>query len=173
VDAGGAEVKFSGSEQAIRFAYNISNRSIVQSPKLEPGISGSKQGLTPHDLHAQAAIIMARLKRLNDPQQAAVRAMHAPWGVEKQVSLDYLTEYLWPTNQGRFASRHDFALSLIFACKKDEETSLRKLAKRLTISYRMARGYREAAAKAHADLYIAAVYALDSLLFDLIDKETE
>jgi hypothetical protein len=173
VDAGGAEVKFSGSEQAIRFAYNISNRSIVQSPKLEPGISGSKQGLSPHDLHAQAAIILARLKRLSDPHQAAVRAMHAPGGPEKAVSLEYLTEYLWPTHQGRFANKHDFAMSLIFACRKEEETSLRKLAQKLTISYRMARGYRETAAKAHADLYTSAIFALDDLLFDLINKDPE
>lgn len=98
-------MKFQGAEQALRFSYNMADREIISKPKLEPGInSTSQEGLSPHELHAQAALIQQALSRLPILEQSAVRAFLAPEPESSQATLQAVEE-LWPRVQGRVPSK--------------------------------------------------------------------
>lgn len=60
---------FGSADHALRWAYETSSRPIVKLSSIN-GMRGSQSSisdLTPHDRHAQAALILGMVERLDDP----------------------------------------------------------------------------------------------------------
>lgn len=157
-------MKFAGPEQAVRFAYRMSQQEILAKPSSGNmgGRDTSEEGLSPHDLHAQGAMILQALERLPSAERSAIKAFYAK-GSERleaiaEVVVSLLPLTVIPTKQAAFDSLHAWM-------KGDFNSSVHKVARDHYVSFRQARKWRDAIASAYMKPYLRAVGMLDEALF--------
>lgn len=155
---------FAGAEQAVRFAYNISARSIMSRPTYDSDPGGTREGLSPHELHAQAAMIFAAVERLPVTEQAAVKALLAPPG-ERDVARVVFADAVWPKVKEAFGSYEQWSRAVRCATLRSREAGIRSLAKEAGISYRKARALVWSAIRTHTLVYLRGIGLLEDLLF--------
>lgn len=154
-------MKFTGSEQAIRFAYNMSDRGIMSKLDLTKA-GGSEQGMSPQELHAQGALILKAIERLPTGPRYALVSMLAPMHHGKIGACLELADYLWPVLSGAFPGQGVLAEALLVWCRGK---TVRWLAQTKGVSYRQAHAWKDLAGKKHNELYLHAVGRMDEILF--------
>ena len=154
-------MKFTGSEQAVRFAFNMSDRGIMSKLDLTKA-GGSEQGLTPQELHAQGALILKSLDRLPTGPRNAMLAMLAPLTRGKIGACLELADYLWPVLSHSFPNQGVLAEALLVWCRG---RTVRWLMETKRVSYRQAHTWKDLAGKKHHELYLHGVGRLDEILF--------
>lgn len=150
-------MNFTGPEHAIRFAYNMTQREIIARPNLT-GERGNGQGLGPHDLHAQAAMILAAFSRAPEHLRDAVNVMLAPRKSRAFIDGVARVAYrLHPT-----LSAHGDLTQVAKALGSLRGGSIRSLGASTGLSFRAARELRIATSRAHGDLYLRGVAWLET-----------
>jgi hypothetical protein len=84
---------------------------------------------------------------------------------EKAQAVQLLAAELWPQVQNSFERREHFAMALAYSMGRLGHRGLRSLARRLGVSYRAARAYRDLALRAHGHPYLRGVCMLEDALF--------
>lgn len=155
-------MKFRGAEQAIRFAYNISERAVAARPSYGQR-SASIEGLSPFELHAQGAMIMAAVDRLSPQDRGAIVMLLGPTQGARAVAALEVVHSLQHDTEGSFASRAE--LLAFISGTFVHRLSVRGVAAHVGCSYRKARDLRNVLRKAHASLYVRAIELLEADLF--------
>lgn len=153
---------FAGAEQAVRFAYQMQGREILARPNMTGEPRGGNDGLGPHDLHAQGALILQAVNRLPDTERYALMAVLTP-GAEGEFACTMLTHILAPQLQER-VPRESAVLDCIKSWARWRPT-VRAIAAEHQVSYRQANKWRRAVSDAHSKLYLRAVQLLEDDLF--------
>ncbi len=154
-------MKFRSVEQAIRFAYNIMERS--EYTKSDPmKIRGtSSEDLSPMDLHAQAAMIESMVCKLHPAERDAVLAMYAR-GRARTDAIRGLADYLLPGLKDLMGIRE---LQIVLMHWSTKRPSIRKIAEGTGVSYRRVCSWRTAALRAWMPLQVRAVGRLHAKMF--------
>lgn len=154
-------MKFTGSEQAIRFAYNMSDRGIMSKLDLTKA-GGSEQGMSPQELHAQGALILKAMDRLPPALRWALVSMIAPPHQGQVDACLQLADYLWPTMSNSFPNQGTLIRALLVWCRAK---TVRWQAQIDQVSYRQAHTWKDLVGKKHSELYLHAVGRMDDILF--------
>lgn len=153
---------FAGAEQAVRFAYQMQGREILARPNMTGEARGGNEGLGPHDLHAQGALILQAVERLPEVECIALKAILAP-GDEGAAACAALAHLIHPQLQERIPSK-----AAVLDCIRSWarwKPGVRTIAAEHGVSYRQAMKWRRAVADAHGKLYLRAVQLLEDDLF--------
>lgn len=155
-------MKFSGVEQAIRFAFNIAERA--EFTKSDPmKIRGtSNDDLSPMDLHAQSAMIVNMVNRLHPVERDALMAMYGR-GRTRTDAIRALAAYLMP--QVREEIRGIGELQIILFHWSSKRPSIRTIAEDSGVSYRRVCAWRTAALRAWMPLQVRAIERLHQKMF--------
>lgn len=149
----------------MKFAYMISQREIASRPSMVPSIhSTSQEGLSPHELHAQGALIMQALNRLPDLERNALKAYLAP-GQEGAEATVQALEGLWPRVQGRVPSKDAAYDVLRLWLQRGTYSSVRKLCAEYHVGPNKIVKWRADVATAFSAVYVRAVGLLEADLF--------
>ena len=154
-------MKFSSIEQAIKFAYNMSRREIIAKVRLD-GDGGSVDGLGPHDLHAQAAMILAAVGRLPDHMRHAVNLSFAPVGSkEKLEAIGAMMDYLSPS-AAEFNLNSEQAALVVNSLARSDEHSIRRVSAYTGLPYRRVREARLAMLRQYSDLLLRSLSTVEA-----------
>jgi hypothetical protein len=155
-------VRFNSVEQAIRFAFNVSERA--EYSKSDPlAVRGtSLERTSPMDLHAQAAMIQSMIGRLAGPERDAVLAMYGR-GRDRTDAVRRLAEYLAPNLRGVLPSVRDVQIVILHWATK--RPSIRKIAEERGVSYRQVCGWRTAVLRSWIPVQCRAVERLHERMF--------
>ena len=155
-------MKFQSVEQAVKFSYNINERSeFSRSDPLK--IRGTSQDdLSPMDLHAQAAMIHSMVARLHPAERCAVVAMYGR-GRDRTNAIRGLAEFLWPNLSGVMPSVRELQLVLLHWSTK--RPSIRAIAEERGVSYRKVCGWRSSALRAWLPYQTRGVERLHEKMF--------
>ena len=155
-------MKFRSVEQAVRFSFNIAERS--EYTKSDPmKVRGtSTEDLSPMDLHAQAAMIHNMVNRLHPVERDALLAMYGR-GRARTDAVRGLSEYLMPQVGGLVPSISHLRIVLMHWSTK--RPSIRKIAEETGVSYRRVCAWRTAALRAWMPLQVRAVERLHERMF--------
>ncbi len=159
-------MRFSGPEQAVRFAYNIREREIASRPNLNGAGGGSEEGLSPHELHAQGAMILAAVERLPARMRSALVSVLAPprdpAGAQACVES---SEFLWPLVQDLVPCREAVQRVLEFWTHRRGGDVHRVISTEFKVSIRQVRRWQDAISRKHYAHFLQGVDALDQVLF--------
>lgn len=154
-------MKFSSIEQAIKFAYNMSRREIIAKVRLDSD-GGGVEGLGPHDLHAQAAMILAAVGRLPDHMRHAINLSFAPSGSkEKLEAISAMMDHLGPSAASFNLNAEQTAL-IVNSLQRNDDHSIRKVAFYTGLPYRRVREARLAMLRQYADLLLRALSSVEA-----------
>lgn len=155
-------MKFNSVEQAIKFSFNVSERS--EYSKSDPmKIRGTSQDdLSPTDLHAQAAMIHAMLARLHPAERDAVMALYGR-GKARTDGIRGLSEFLWPSLSGALPQRIDAQIVMMHWSTK--RPSIRKIAEERGVSYRQVCNWRSAVLRTWLPYVVRATERLHDRMF--------
>lgn len=149
----------------MKFAYNIAAREIASRPSMVPTIHAtSQEGLSPHELHAQGALIMQALNRLPDLERSAVKALLAPGQEADQAALQAV-EGLWPRVQGRVPSKNAAYDVLRLWLRRGAYSEVRKLCADYHVGPNKVVKWRSDVATAFSAVYLRGVQLLEADLF--------
>lgn len=155
-------MEFVSVEQAVRFAYNMSER--VQYSKADPlhvrGTSLDRMG--PMDLHAQAAMIVARVNRLHQVERDAVLAQYAR-GRDRSLAVRGLARYIEPHVRGVIPSLGEIELVILHWATK--RPSIRGIAEDRGVSYRKVCSWRAAVLRHWVPVQCRAIGRLHQAMF--------
>lgn len=154
-------MRFHSSDQAVRFAFNVSARQEYARTDLLSVKSTSKDSLTSSDLHAQAAIIMSSVNKLRRIERDILVSLYSK-GRERSDAIRSLSELLYPQVSGTFDSAQD--LSLIIAHLVTKRPSIRAIAADRGVSYRKVCAWRSAVARAWVPEFVSALHCLQDRL---------
>jgi hypothetical protein len=144
-------MEFRSAEQAVRFAYNVSERA--EFSKSDPmKVRGTNQAdLSPMDLHAQAAMIQAQVNRLPVQERSSVLAMYGR-GRDRATAIRELSDYLLP---GLEMGKREL---LIILCHwVTRRPSIRAIADDRGVSYRKVCAWRAAVLRAWMPIQTRAI----------------
>ncbi|QIY81490.1 hypothetical protein [Chromobacterium violaceum] len=82
-------MQFSTIRALVGWAFQIETVSMVKVQKFGEAVAPAFDGLSPHDLKAQSAMIMAKINRLPFEQRAVLWALH----VQRDTEMVYLTTH--------------------------------------------------------------------------------
>ncbi|WP_434627604.1 hypothetical protein [Chromobacterium sp. CV08] len=82
-------MQFSTIGALVGWAFQIETVSMVKVQKFGEALAPAFEGLSPHDLKAQSAMIMAKINRLPFEQRAVLWALH----VQRDTEMVYLTTH--------------------------------------------------------------------------------
>lgn len=156
-------MKFGSVEQAVKFAWNITERS--EYSRSDPmKIRGTSQDdLSPMDLHAQAAMIQNMIEKLHPAERDAVKALYAR-GRDRSNAIRGLAEFLMPNLRGVVPSVRELQIILLHWSTK--RPSIRKIAEETGVSYRRVCGWRTATLRAWLPYQTRAVEKLHVKMFE-------
>lgn len=158
-------MEFSGIDQALRFAFNVSRR--IEYSRSDPlhVKSTSSESLSPAELHAQSAMILSRVERLSDIESATVYAAYG-FGHQRKVAIDLLAKELYPALSDKLPSVA--AVAAVIRNWTVKNPTIRMIAQDFGVSYRSAYGWRNATLK-HWRVVLWKV--LDKLEDELFGKD--
>ena len=154
-------MEFRSCEQAVKFAYRISDR--VEYARSDPGaVRGlSVSGLSPLDLHAQAAMIQSRIERLGPTDRCSLIAMHG-LGRARTDAIRQLSTYIYPSVREAIPGQSEVALIVCHWATK--RPSIRRMAEDRGVSYRKVCAWRSAVLRAWVPHYVRAIDRLQASL---------
>lgn len=154
-------MEFRSCEQAVKFAYRISDRAEYArcDPASVRGLSDS--GLSPLDLHAQAAMIQARIDRLSPLDRDSVVAMHG-LGRSRTDAMRRLASHIYPLVEGAVPSKSEAALLVCHWATR--RPSIRKMAEDRGVSFRKVCSWRNAVLRAWIPIYTRSINRLQTSL---------
>lgn len=154
-------MQFNSAEQAVRFAWNISERAEYSrsDPMRVRGTNAAD--MTPMDLHAQAAMIQNQVNRLHPPERCSIVAMYGK-GKERTDAIRYLAEYLYPIVSGTLPSRSE--LEIILCHWVTKRPAIRAIADDRDVSYRKVCAWRSAVLRAWMPMQTRAIGRLHDQL---------
>lgn len=154
-------MEFKSAEQAVRFAWNISERA--EYTKSDPmRVRGTnKADLSPMDLHAQAAMIQSQVMRLHPVERNSVLALYAR-GKDRTDAIRALADYLLPLVAGTLPGRGE--LELVICHWSTKRPAIRAIADDRGVSYRKVCVWRSAVLRAWMPLQTRAIQRLHDQL---------
>lgn len=155
-------MKFRSSEQAVKYAFNVSERT--EYARTDPmNVRGtSQESLSPLDLHAQAAMILNMVNRLMPPERDAVFAMYGR-GKVRSDAIRSLSDYMMPGLRGVVPSIG--ALQLVILHWSTKRPSIRRIADEQGVSYRQVCNWRRGVLRAWMPLQVRALERLHERMF--------
>lgn len=156
-------MKFQSVEQAVKFAYNIGERSEYSSSDPLKIRGTSTDDLSPMDLHAQAAMIQNMMSRLHPAEWCAVVAMYGR-GRDRTHAIRGLAEFLWPNLCHALPSVSDLQIVIMHWATK--RPSIRKIAEERGVSYRKVCGWRSSVLRAWLPYQTRGVERLHTKMFE-------
>lgn len=156
-------MEFRSAEQAVRFAYNISERA--EFARTDPmRVRGtSQEDLSPMDLHAQAAMIQSQVNKLHEVERSSILAMYGR-GKDRTDAIRYLAEYLHPSVSSTLPNRSD--LMIVVCHWVTRRPAIRAIANDRGVSYRKVCQWRAAVLRAWMPLQARAVQRLHDNLIE-------
>ena len=155
-------MKFRSAEQAVKFAYNMQERSEYARSDLLGTRGTSSTDLTPMDLHAQGAMILSRVGKLHQVERDSVIALCGR-GRDRVEAISSLSEYLYSQVSGTLPGRAELQLVLMHWATK--RPAIRAIADDRGVSYRQVCNWRSAALRAWSPLHARAINRLHDILF--------
>jgi len=154
-------VRFRSSDQAVRFAFRMRGRP--EFAKSDPASVGPRgHGLSPMDLHGEAALILAKVISLPDIERSSVMAMYGDRG-ERAEAMVALGNHIMPLVASSLPNRQ--ALQVMLLHWATRRPSVRTVAKDHAVSYRQVCKWRSAVAGAWTPIHTKAMNRLDEVLF--------
>ncbi|CAB4195455.1 hypothetical protein UFOVP1298_20 [uncultured Caudovirales phage] len=154
-------MEFRSAEQAVRFAYNISERA--EFSKSDPlRVRGtSRDDLSPMDLHAQSAMIQSQINRLHPVERSSILALYGK-GKDRTDAIRYLGEYLYPFVSGTLPSRSE--LEILICHWVTRRPAIRAIAEDRGVSYRKVCQWRSAVLRSWLPVQARAIDRLHDTL---------
>lgn len=154
-------MQFRSAEQAVRFSFNISERSeYARSDPLR--VRGtSEQGLSPMDLHAQAAMIQSQVNRLPPAERFTLLAMYGR-GRVRADAIRALSARLYPSLKDSLPGPTE--VSILVCHWATKRPAIRAIADDRGVSYRKVCSWRSAVLRLWMPLYARAVQRLHDQL---------
>lgn len=154
-------MEFKSAEQAVRFAYNISERAEYSrsDPMRVRGTNAAD--MTPMDLHAQAAMIQSQVNRLHPVERSSVLALYGR-GKDRSDAIRYLSEYLMPLVRHSLPGRSE--LEIVICHWSTKRPAIRAIADDRNVSYRKVCSWRSEVLRAWMPLQVRAIQRLHDQL---------
>ena len=150
-------MRFRSADQAVRFCFRMRDRA--EYARVNFGSRGRGHGLSPLELHGEAAIILSRVNSLPVDQRACVFARYST-GDERIANARTLGLALRGT-----ISVPDNALEPCILNWSTSQPPLRVIAKRLSVSYRKVYEWKVQVERACTSAHARALANLDGVLF--------
>lgn len=154
-------MEFRSAEQAIKFAYNISDRAEYSKSDPMKVSSTNQADLTPMDLHAQAAMIQSQVNRMPVVERSSLLAMYGR-GRDRAEAIRELAEYLLPTVASSLPGRQE--LMIVLCHWVTRRPAIRAIADDRGVSYRKVCSWRSAVLRAWMPLQLRAIVSLHDRL---------
>lgn len=154
-------MEFRSAEQAVRFAYNISERAEYSRSDPMKVRGTSKEDMSPMDLHAQSAMIQNQVNRLHPVERSSILAMYGR-GKDRSDGIRYLAEYLFPTLGSALPDRG--VLEIVICHWVTRRPAIRAIADDKGVSYRKVCGWRSAVLRAWIPIQARAANRLHDVL---------
>lgn len=155
-------MRFRSAEQAVKFAYNMQERTEYARCDLLGTRGTSTTDLTPLDLHAQGAMILATVDKMQPMERDSVIALCGR-GRDRTEAIRLLSEYLYPNVSGTLPGRDELRLVMLHWATK--RPSIRAIAADRGVSYRQVCNWRSATLRAWSPLHARAINRLHDILF--------
>lgn len=150
-------MEFRSAEQAVRFAYNISERTEYARSDPMRVRGTSQEDLSPMDLHAQAAMIQSQVKRLHQVECSSILALYGR-GKDRTDAIRALADYLYPSVQSTLPSKGD--LMIVVCHWVTRRPAIRAIAEDRGVSYRKVCQWRSVVLRAWMPLQARAIQRL-------------
>lgn len=156
-------MQFRSAEQAVRFAGNITDRAEYAKSDPMRVRSTSVEGLSPMDLHAQAAMIQNQVSRLPSLDRASVMTMYGR-GRSRSEAIRELSDCLLPLLGGTLPGRSELLLVLCHWVTR--RPTIRAIAEDRGVSYRKVCEWRSAVLRAWIPIQTRALGRLHDTLVE-------
>lgn len=152
-------MEFRSAEQAVRFAFNISERQEYSRSDPMKVRGTNSADLSPMDLHAQAAMIVNQVNRLPASEKCSVLAMYGR-GRDRAQAIRELSDLLLPQvgEMGRGE------LLIVLCHWVTRRPSIRAIADDRGVSYRKVCAWRSTVLRAWMPLQTRAINSLHDRL---------
>ena len=154
-------MEFRSAEQAVRFAYNISEREEFSRSDPMRVRGTSAEDLSPMDLHAQSAMIQSQVNRLHPVERSSILAMYGR-GKDRTDAIRYLAGYLFPMVSSTLPSKGE--LEIVICHWVVRRPSIRAIAEDRSVSYRKVCGWRSAVLRSWIPIQARAIDRLHEVL---------
>jgi hypothetical protein len=152
---------FRSAEQAVRYAYMMSERVEYSRTNLLGTRGTSSEAMSPMDLHAQAAMIQNQVNRLHPVERSSVLAMYGR-GKDRTDAIRELAKYLEPLVANELPGKGD--LMIVICHWVTRRPSIRAIAEDRGVSYRKVCAWRSAVLRAWVPLQARAIGRLHDQL---------
>ena len=156
-------MEFRSAEQAVRFSYNISEREDFARSDPMRVRSTSQDDLSPMDLHAQAAMIQAQIRRMNPAECNSILALYGR-GKDRTDAIRYLAAHLMPLVSGTLPGTDE--VEIVICHWATRRPAIRAIAAARHVSYRKVCEWRSAVLRAWMPLQTRAIQRLHDQLTD-------
>lgn len=154
-------MRFRSADQAIRFAYRMMDRAEYAKADLT-GARGRGVGMSPLELHGEAAVILSKVRSLPSVESSSVLAMYGVGG-ERAEAMVALGNHIMPLVASSVPNRYVLQAMLMHWATR--RPSIRTVAREHSVSYRQACKWRSAVAGVWTPIHVRAMDRLDSVLF--------
>lgn len=162
-------MKFRSADQAVRFAYRVRGRP--EFAKSDPAsVGGRGQGLGPLELHGEAAMILAKVQAMPEPERSSVLAMYGGGG-ERAEAMVALGGHIMPLVASSLPNRQILQVMMLHWATR--LPSIRTVAREHSVSYRQVCKWRSAVAGVWIPIHVRAMEGLDSVLFGVGGHEKD
>lgn len=150
-------MQFRSADQAVRFAFRMRDRVEYARVDLN-GSRGRGHGLSPLELHGEAAVIIAKINALPEDERGCILARHSSDFRAEGVSLVC-------RSLGGSLAVPDLALAAAVLHWSSGKPSVRQIARLAGVSYRKAYGWKSEVSRTCRQRYDKALNSLESALF--------
>jgi hypothetical protein len=154
-------MQFRSAEQAVKFAFNISERAEYARTDLLGTRGTSQDALSPMDLHAQSAMIQAQIARLHPAERDSILAMYGR-GKDRSDAIRGLVNYMHPMVENAIPNTTD--LTIMICHWATRRPAIRSIAKDRGVSYRKVCSWRSVVLRAWIPLQTRAINRLHEQL---------
>lgn len=154
-------MEFRSAEQAVRFAFNISERQEYSRSDPMKVRGTNSADLSPMDLHAQAAMIVNQVNRLPTAEKCSVLAMYGR-GKDRAQAIRELSDLLLP----QVGEMGKGELLIVLCHWVTRRPSIRAIADDRGVSYRKVCSWRSTVLRAWMPLQTRAINSLHDRLVD-------
>ncbi|WP_047236660.1 hypothetical protein [Chromobacterium subtsugae] len=153
-------MQFSTVRALVGWAFQIETTSMVKVQKFGEAVAPAFDGLSPHDLKAQSAMVMAKINRLPFEQRAVLWALH----VERETEMIYLTTH----TPGKYGYKTD--LDIIRKWATGEGPGCRDLGDRHGLSHMTLHRYGKGVVAQLERMMNQAYAALEKPMAEVLDR---
>lgn len=154
-------MEFRSAEQAVRFAYNITERQEFSRSDPMRVRGTSSEDLSPMDLHAQSAMIQSQVNRLHPVERSSILAMYGR-GKDRTDAIRYLADYLLPSVCNTLPNKG--VLEIVICHWVTKRPAIRAIAEDRGVSYRKVCGWRSAVLRSWMPIQARAIDRLHDVL---------